>query len=96
MQGQAPTMGAEPNTAPSTPSMPDPEKLKPEGLSDQQKRWIFFGVAGVILFIILANMVGTNVPAPTKTTDRTAKAQQQNRYAHKGIRGTRYRHTACC
>ena len=58
--------------------MPDPEKLKPEGLSDRQKRWIFFGVAGVILFIILANMVGSNAPAPAKTTDRTAKAQQQN------------------
>jgi type IV secretion system protein VirB10 len=58
--------------------MPDPEKLKPAGLSDRQKRWIFFGVAGVILFIILANMVGTNTPAPARTTDRTARAQQQN------------------
>ena len=46
MQGQAPTMSAEPNTAPSTPPMPDPENLKPAGLSDRQKRWIFFGVAG--------------------------------------------------
>jgi type IV secretion system protein VirB10 len=58
--------------------MPDPEKLKPAGLSDRQKRWIFFGVASVILFIILANMVGTNAPAPSKITDRAAKAQQQN------------------
>jgi type IV secretion system protein VirB10 len=58
--------------------MPDPEQLKPAGLSDRQKRWIFFGVAGVILFIILANMVGTNAPAPTKTVDPGAKAQQQN------------------
>lgn len=66
---------AEPNTV---PPMPDPEKLKPEGLSDRQKRWIFFGVAGVILFIILANIVGTNPPAPRKPTDRTANAQQQN------------------
>jgi type IV secretion system protein VirB10 len=58
--------------------MPDPEKLKPEGLSDRQKRWIFFGVAGVILFIILANMIGSNSPAPAKDADRSAKAQQQN------------------
>jgi type IV secretion system protein VirB10 len=58
--------------------MPDPENLKPTGLSDRQKRWIFFGVAGVILFIILANMVGTNAPAPAKPADRTAKTQQQN------------------
>jgi type IV secretion system protein VirB10 len=58
--------------------MPDPEQLKPAGLSDRQKRWLFFGVAGVILFIILANIVGTNNSAPVKTADRTAKAQQQN------------------
>jgi type IV secretion system protein VirB10 len=58
--------------------MPDPENLKPAGLSDRQKRWIFFGVAGVILFIILANMVGTNAPAPAKPADRTATTQQQN------------------
>jgi type IV secretion system protein VirB10 len=69
---------SEEQTTPSTPSMPDPERLKPAGLSDRQKRWIFFGVAGVILFIILANIVGSNAPAPPRTTDRTAKTQQQN------------------
>jgi type IV secretion system protein TrbI len=58
--------------------MPDPEKLKPAGLSDRQKRWIFFGVAGVILFIILANIVGNKEPEPAKAPDRSAKAQQQN------------------
>jgi hypothetical protein len=36
--------------------MPDPEKLKPAGLRDRQKRWIFFGVAGVILLILLGNI----------------------------------------
>jgi type IV secretion system protein VirB10 len=60
------------------PQIPNPENLKPAGLSDRQKRWIFFGVAGVILFIILANIVGSNTPVPAKATDRTMKAQQQN------------------
>jgi type IV secretion system protein VirB10 len=78
MESEIRTTSEEQPTAPSTPSMPDPEMLKPAGLSDRQKRWIFFGVAGVILFIILANMAGTNGPAPPKVTDRTAKAQQQN------------------
>jgi len=79
MSAETPTTGTGPNAAPSVPPpMPDPEKLKPEGLSDRQKRWIFFGVAGVILFILLANMVGTNEPAPVRTADRAAKAQQQN------------------
>jgi type IV secretion system protein VirB10 len=78
MERETRTTSEEQTTAPSTPSIPDPEKLKPAGLSNRQKRWIFFGVAGVILFIILANMVGTNTPAPARTTDRTARAQQQN------------------
>jgi type IV secretion system protein VirB10 len=63
---------------PTKPPMPDPEQLKPAGLSDRQKRWIFFGVAGVILFIILANIVGTNAPPRSKAVDPIAKAQQQN------------------
>jgi hypothetical protein len=31
-------------------------KAEPAGLRDRQKRWIFFGVAGAILFIILGNI----------------------------------------
>ena len=74
---------AEPNTAPSTPPMPDPEKLKPEGLSDRQKRWIFFGVAGVILFIILANMVGTNAPAPRKPQIAMRRRNSRTQHPHR-------------
>jgi type IV secretion system protein VirB10 len=62
----------------STPPIPDPEKLKPAGLTDRQKRWMFFGVAGLILFIILANIVGTNAPEHAKAPDPTVRSQQQN------------------
>jgi type IV secretion system protein VirB10 len=71
-------MSEEPTTTPSTPPIPDPEKLKPAGLSDGQKRWMFFGVAGVILFIIVANIVGTNAPERAKIPDPAVKSQRQN------------------
>lgn len=71
-------MSEEQTTNPSTPPIPDPEKLKPAGLSDRQKRWMFFGVAGLILFIILANIVGTNAPERAKPPDPAVKSQQQN------------------
>src|SRR6185312_5689073 len=71
-------MNEEQTTTPSTPPIPDPEKLKPAGLSDRQKRWMFFGVAGVILFIILANIVGTNAPEHAKGPDPALRSQQQN------------------
>ena len=71
-------MSEEPTTTPSTPPIPDPEKLKPAGLSDRQKRWMFFGVAGLILFIILANIVGTNAPERAKAPDPAVRSQQQN------------------
>ena len=71
-------MSEEPITTPPTPPIPDPEKLKPAGLSDRQKRWMFFGVAGLILFIILANIVGTGTPERPKASDPAVRSQQQN------------------
>jgi type IV secretory pathway VirB10-like protein len=71
-------MSEEPTTTPAPPHMPDPEKLKPASLSDWQKRWIFFGVAGVILFMILANIIGNKEPAPARAPEPMARAQQQN------------------
>ena len=72
---------ADPNLqseAPDKPPLPDPEQLKPAGLSDRQKRWIFFGVAGVISCILLANTLGTRAPVGPKQIDRMTKAVPQN------------------
>jgi type IV secretion system protein TrbI len=66
------------STHSSKPPIPDPEQLKPAGLNDRQKRWIFLGVAGVISCILLANIIGSNAPVNPKPLDRTAKAVPQN------------------
>ena len=68
----------DPSAVPEKPPMPDPEKLKPDGLSDRQKRWVFFGVAGVVSCILIANTVGSKAPTQPKQVDRSVKAVAQN------------------
>lgn len=67
-----------PDPNPDRPAIPDPEKLKPEGLGNREKRLIVYGVAGVVSCIVLANIVGSNSSAPPKPADRTTKAAPQN------------------
>jgi type IV secretory pathway VirB10-like protein len=56
-------------------SVVEPERLLPSGLSDGQKRKIFFGVAAVITVIILANLLGPNASTPVaKSSHSTAAA----------------------
>ncbi|MGI9070439.1 MAG: TrbI/VirB10 family protein [Bryobacteraceae bacterium] len=61
------------------PPIPDPQNLQPSGLSNKHKRWIFFGVMGVVFLIVIANIVGTNQPGGVKTPNpRGIPQQQQN------------------
>ncbi|MGI9072258.1 MAG: TrbI/VirB10 family protein [Bryobacteraceae bacterium] len=74
---------ADENTPPQTnavpPPLPNPENLRPSGLSDKHKRYIYFGVAAVIVLLILANVVGTNQTNSAKTAaTRGSASQQQN------------------
>jgi type IV secretion system protein VirB10 len=60
------------------PPMPDPEKLKPSGLSDKHKRYIYFGIAGVLVFLILANIVGSNGSTAPKAERQVPAGQREN------------------
>ena len=61
----------------STPlPVPDPQSLQSNRLSNKHKRWMFFGVMGVVLLIVLANLVGTNQPTTPKPGDRRGTPQQ--------------------
>ena len=59
------------------PPAPNPQNLQPSGLSNKHKRWMFYGVMGAVLLIILANVVGTHQPATPTSTARHGTAQQQ-------------------
>ena len=58
--------------------LPDPAKLSPSGLTDPQKRRIFFVVIGLVGVIVLANIVGSHSSVPAKQPTTTQRAQQQN------------------
>ncbi len=60
------------------PPIPDPEKLKPSGLSDKHKRYIYFGIAGVLVFLILANIVGSNRSSAPKAERQVPAGQREN------------------
>lgn len=60
------------------PPMPDAEKLKPSGLSDKNKRYIYFGVAGVLVLLILANIVGSNGSTASKPERQVPAGQREN------------------
>ncbi|HSU30195.1 MAG TPA: TrbI/VirB10 family protein [Bryobacteraceae bacterium] len=74
---------AQANTSPQNemqpPPMPNPQNLQQGGLSNRHKRYIYFGVAAVILLLILANLIGSNQgSSPRTSTPRSSAAQQQN------------------
>jgi type IV secretory pathway VirB10-like protein len=58
--------------------LPDPAKLSQGGLTDGQKRRIFFVVIGVVGVIVLANILGSHSSVPAKQPTVTQRAQQQN------------------
>jgi type IV secretion system protein TrbI len=68
---------APPGEPPARP-LPDPAKLSPSGLTDQQKRRMFFVVLGVIGVIVLANILGSHASTPAKQPTTVQRAQQQN------------------
>jgi len=68
---------ASPASQPERP-LPDPAKLSSGGLTDGQKRRIFFVVIGVVVVIVLANILGSHSSVPTKQPTVTQRAQQQN------------------
>lgn len=68
---------APPVSQPERP-LPDPGKLSPGGLTDSQKRRIFFVVIGVVGVIVLANLLGSHSSLPAKQPTVTQRAQQQN------------------
>lgn len=65
----------QPNAVP--PPVPNPENLQPNRLSNKHKRWMFYGVMGVVLLIVLANILATNQPVGSKTPPRQGTPQQQ-------------------
>ena len=58
--------------------LPDPTKLSSGGLTDGQKRRIFFVVIGVVGVVVLANILGSHSSGPAKQPTVTQRAQQQN------------------
>ena len=61
------------------PAIPNPQDLQPGGLTNKRKRYIYFGVAAVIVMLILANIVGSNQTSTPKTPAmRGSASQQQN------------------
>lgn len=62
----------------TTQPVPDPEALKPAGLSNVHKRYLYFGVTGVLALLILANVIGTKPSAAPAQPKQTVPGQQQN------------------
>src|SRR5436305_1453126 len=69
---------AEATQTAATQPIPDPEALKPAGLSNKHKRYIYFGVTGVLAFLILANVVGSHQGSVTTQPKQAVPGQQQN------------------
>ena len=64
--------------APAPPPIPDTTPLQPDTLSNRHKRYIFFGIVGIIVAILIANAISGS-PTPTKPkTPSVAPQQQQN------------------
>ena len=69
-------MAEETQTATSQP-LPDPEALKPAGLSNAHKRYIYYGVTAALDSLILANVVGSKQSPSPMQTKQTAPGQQR-------------------
>ena len=68
---------ATPRADSAPPPVPNPQDLQRGRLSNKHKRWMFLGVMGIVLLIIVANLVGTNQPTTPKSTNRVGTPQQQ-------------------
>lgn len=69
---------ADQQTAPAPPPIPDTTPLQPDTLSNRHKRYIFFGIVGIIVAILIANAISGS-PTPMKPkTPAVAPQQQQN------------------
>src|SRR3954470_16267891 len=60
------------------PPAPDPEKLKPAGLSNTYKRYNYWGVTAVLALLILANIVGPKQSVPATAPNLPAPGQKEN------------------
>jgi type IV secretory pathway VirB10-like protein len=60
------------------PPAPDPEKLKPAGLSNAHKRYLYYGVTLALVVLILANIVGSRQGTPSRPTRPSLPGQEQN------------------
>ena len=58
--------------------LPDPEKLKPSGLSNKHKRHLYYGIFAALGLLIIANIVGTKQTPGVVGPKPTSSAQQQN------------------
>ena len=56
--------------------LPDPEKLKPSGLSNKHKRYLYYGVFAALGLLIIANIVGTKQPPAAVGLKAPSTAQQ--------------------
>jgi hypothetical protein len=69
---------ADQQTAAAPPPIPDTTPLQPDTLSNRHKRYIFFGIVGIIVAILIANAISGS-PTPMKPkTPAVAPQQQQN------------------
>ena len=59
-------------------SVPDPEALKPAGLSNAHKRYVYYGVTAALAALILANVVGSKQSQPPMQAKQTAAGQREN------------------
>src|SRR5947209_7639270 len=64
--------------AAAPPPVPDPEQLKPAGLSNRYKRYIYWGVTAALALLILANIVGTKQSSPTAPSSASGPGQKEN------------------
>jgi hypothetical protein len=69
---------AEATQTAATQPLPDPEALKPAGLSNKHKRYIYFGVTGALAILILANVVESRQGAVTTQPKQATPGLQQN------------------
>jgi len=68
---------ADQQMAPAPPPIPDTTQLQPDTLSNRHKRYIFFGIVGIIVAILIANAIsGSQTPAKPKTPSVTPQQQQ--------------------
>lgn len=65
-------------TQTATQPVPDPEALKLPGLSNKHKRYIYFGITGVLAFLILANVIGSHQGPVATQPKLIAPGQPQN------------------